>query len=161
MSLQYLIDGYNLIHSPFFQDSHKKFKDERLALLFFIRSCRLTGSLKNKVTVVFDGYSSELEGEKSRFDIEIVFSGQISADEKIARLIERSPNPKVLCVVSDDRQVCSSSRMQGARCIGLEEFIGPAKKIKQASGRADASVELTHNQMHKINQELRGIWLKE
>ncbi|MBM3250334.1 MAG: NYN domain-containing protein, partial [Candidatus Omnitrophica bacterium] len=63
MSLQYVIDGYNIINHPQFSRTQKSPEDPVGSLLWLIRSKRLTGSAKNKVIVVFDGYPKSVDAD--------------------------------------------------------------------------------------------------
>lgn len=160
MSLQYLIDGYNLLHSPYFQYPPGNNKDSRVALLEFIRARKLTGSSKNKVTVVFDGYCGELSPERERLGMGVIFSGDESADDRIKKEVERALNRKVLVVVSDDREIGFFARQAGARHLGLEGFAGVKKKQgKGCSGNEGATSELSYSQKHKIDEEMKKMWL--
>ncbi|MCX5706327.1 MAG: NYN domain-containing protein [Candidatus Omnitrophica bacterium] len=155
MSLQFIIDGYNITHHPeFARLANKKIRDSRLALLDLIKLKKLCGSPNNSALVIFDGYpdpSIDLE-EKS---IEVIFSKHESADERIRRLVELSANPKNIVVVSDDKEISLFIKAIGAKKMTVEEFLASAKK------RADPEEpEITYSAMHKINEELRKLWLK-
>jgi predicted RNA-binding protein with PIN domain len=118
----------------------------------------LTGSPKNKVTVVFDGYPDSRE----RFDESdfcVVFSRMISADEKIRKLIEESGQRKGIVVVSDDRQVQDAARALGANVSSIEEFVGKKDRQKKPLDNG-LEQKVTYSDMEKINSELRKIWLK-
>ena len=159
MSSRYIIDAYNIIRHPLFRPTNKKIKDEKIALLDFIRSNRLTGSLKNKIIAVFDGYPQPgTPGEHS--GIEIIFSKMETADELIKRLVERSVNPKTITVVSDDKEIRAVTKFSGASVMNVEDFIRPKEKFRKDDKEESAKPELTHSLIHKINQELREIWLK-
>jgi len=163
MSLQYIIDGYNITRHPAF-NCPKKIKDERQALIELISNRRLCGSLKNKVIIVFDGNPSRQEQSKAYANINIVFTRHQSADVWIKRLVESKTNPKDIVVVSDDKEIGFFVKSTGARVIGVEEFISRKKELP-ARQRTDIDTltikpELTHSQIQKINQELRKIWLK-
>ncbi|MBU1090439.1 MAG: NYN domain-containing protein [Candidatus Omnitrophica bacterium] len=159
MSLQYVIDGYNVIKHPLLTRTNNKDKDSRLSFLEFIRRNKLTGSLKNKVIVVFDGYPDSRERD-NRASIDVIYSRKISADEKIRKIIQGYSGQKNIIVVSDDKEIQFSVRPYGVRVMGVEEFINKKEKSRY---REDNSLkpELTHTLMHQINQELRQIWLKE
>ena len=160
MSLQYIIDGYNLTNHRLFTttNSGRKIKDSRIALLELIRVKRLCGSPRNSVTIVFDGYpdSESLEG----FDtaMQVVFARQESADERIRRLVEKSGNPKNIRVVSDDKEIKFFVKAQGAKALSVEEFLGSDKKFIAAKEKEPLKPELTYTQTHKINQELKKLW---
>lgn len=158
MSLQYVIDGYNLIRHRSYAGCSRS-KDDRRGLLEFIRSKRPCGSRKNMVTVVFDGYSGERSARED--DIEVIFSCDISADEKIRRILEAGPKNKNVIVVSDDRQVRETCRLYNATALGVEEFLAPKTARAGAKENESAKPELSSSQVRRINQELRDLWLKE
>lgn len=159
MSLQFIIDGYNIINHPLCVRTHKHSEAPQSNLLEFIRIRRLTGSLKNKVTVVFDGYPPSHTESYDDTDIMAVFSRKISADDKIKLMVEESSDRKNIIVVSDDAELRNIIKSLGARPLGVEEFI--RTKEKPGARREDMiKPELSYGAMHKINQELRRIWLK-
>lgn len=163
MSLQYIIDGYNIINHPLFSKrSNKKIHDRRKALLDLIKINRLSGSAKNKVTVVFDGYPSpedaqELSGNTE--GISVVFSRSESADEKIKRIVESYGNPKNIIVVSDDKQIQSAVKSLNASVSAAQDFIAAGEKQKRNSAD-EPDTKVNYSQMQRINQELRKLWLK-
>lgn len=166
MSLQYIIDGYNIINHPAFTRAHnKKIRDKRHALISLIKTDRLSGSSKNGIVIVFDGYPS-LEDSRALGDsdpaVKVVFSRRESADEKIERIVEASVNPKNIIVVSDDRQVQFVVKSLNASSIGVEEFITRPEKSKKKRENDNDGLEMkvSYTQMHNINQELRKLWLK-
>lgn len=162
MPLQYIIDGYNAINHPLFARRDKKIsKNPRKALVEFIIINRLCGSPKNQITVVFDGYSSdETELKQSHNNITIIFSQEESADDKIKKIAENSETAKNIIVVSDDNEIRFFVKSLGIRCIGINEFIGRDKKNKVKAESDSLKPELNYSQVHKINQELRKIWLE-
>jgi len=162
MSLQFIIDGYNIIHHPIFtRSSNQKIKDQRIALLELIKREKLTGSFRNKITIVFDGYCNpeEFQGISS-YDprIKIIFSRKISADDRIKEMIEDSPNPKNIVVVSDDKEIRSLAKVSGAQSQAVEDFIQPPGQPRKPLEDL-LKAELNFSQIHKINEELKKIWL--
>ena len=160
MSLQYIIDAYNIIHHAKFRYPHKRIKDSRSSLLEFIRFRRLTGSTKNKITLVFDGYPDKEESGRKDSNIEIIFSKDKTADERIKKIVETARNPKNIIVVSDDKEIRFFVKAAGAHCLNVEEFINPQEKIIQLKRDGLLKPELTYSQIHKINQEFKKLWLK-
>lgn len=158
MSLQYIIDGYNIIHHPQFSRLHKQEADSRRALLELIRIKRLCGSRKNKITVVFDGYSDVAQLKQHAADIQVIFSGSQTADDKIKRIFEAADNSKNTIVVSDDRQIILFIRSSGGKVLSVEEFISPKEKVPDKE-KESSKPELNYSQMQKINEELKKIWL--
>lgn len=160
MSLQYVIDGYNVIkHAAF--SLPKNINNDRFGLIFYLSSEGLCGSPKNKVTVVFDGYPQAEEFKGRDYGISVVFSRDVSADESIRKLLQESGNPKNMVVVSDDKEINFFTRLTGATVLRVEDFIN-ARKKKRQTAKEDASLnKLGYSQMSEINKELRKIWLKE
>jgi len=119
----------------------------------------LTGSSKNKVTIVFDGYPDAGDSQIDS-DIAIIYSRKISADDKIRKLLEESGNKKNIVVVSNDREIQDFVKMYGATAMGIEEFIGSDKQRSQKAGEDVSELKLTYTQMQKVNDEFRKLWLK-
>ncbi len=163
MSLQFIIDGYNLINHPSFANlASRKTKNRRIALLELIRSFRLTGSPKNNTVVVFDGYPDPNDSYEANYlaasPVNVVFSRSISADERIKKLADRCANPKNTVTVTDDKELRLYVRALKGKVIGVEEFLSP--KEKAGCRRNDeAEAELSFTQKERINQELRKLWL--
>ncbi len=158
MPLHYIIDGYNLIKHRCFTPS-SNIHDPRFALIQFLRKEKPCGSPKNKVTILFDGYSGDLSLRGLEF--EVIFSCEASADERIKKIVESASIPKNLVVVSDDRQIRDFVKLCGAVSLRVEEFLNFSRK-KVSSRAVDLpKAELGGNAARKINDELRKIWLKE
>ena len=160
MSLHYIIDGYNILHHPNLALANKKIQDPKAALLEFIKINRLTGSLKNKITLVFDGYPDASGKSRDNADIEIIFSRHESADERIKRIVEASGRRKNIIVVSDDREIKFCVKATGAFCLGVEEFTRLKVRPAHLQKTDTRKTELSYSQIQKINQEFKKIWLK-
>lgn len=161
MSLLYIIDGYNIINHPSFtQNSSKRIKNTRLALLDLIKRRNLTGSRNNYTVVVFDGYpDSQEDADHYPQGIQVIFSKDISADEKIKSLVQKENNPRNAVVISDDKEIIYFIRSLHSRAISVEEFLGSRKKL-QGDGLESRKESLNYSQIHEINQELKKLWLK-
>ncbi len=125
MALHFLVDGYNVIHQmP--QLDQGKLEVQRLGLIHHIEHHRPQGSIKNKVTVVFDGQGGHLSAPLSSM-IETVFSVGESADEKIKTIVDQSKNARNIVVVTDDRDVQSAVRQSGAQVVSVNEFLSKSQ----------------------------------
>lgn len=131
-----------------------------MALLEFIRVNRLCASPKNKITVVFDGHSDLASQISDKTDISIIFSKSETADERINRIVEKAANPREVVVVSDDKEIIFFAKSSGAKVLSVQEFINRGKNLINPQRKEPLKLELSYSQMHKINQELRQIWLK-
>lgn len=160
MSLQYVIDGCNVTHHPkFIKNTPKKSSDSRADLIELIRIKRLCGSENNRVWIVFDGYSDSALDNLSSSNLNIIFSCNQSADERIKKFLELSDNAKNVVVVSDDKEIIFFAKSYRARAISVEEFIGD-KGRDQGVNQDPGESKIGFSAMHKINEELRRLWLK-
>lgn len=163
MSLQFVIDGYNITNHRLFNRRSTKSKSPCFSLIQFIKSNHLLGSERNKAILVFDGFplKDDRQGRDNQF--EIIYSGESSADEKIMKLVESSKNKPRLVVVSDDKEIIYFARICAVKTQAVAEFIGYEKEesrkamIKKAQEEEDG---LNYSQAYKINEELKKIWLK-
>jgi len=162
MSLQYIIDAYNIINHPQFRPGARRSSSIQSSLAGFIRSNRLSGSRKNKVIIVFDGYPPCGEKMPEDAGLACLFSRMIEADEMIKKLVEESGQPRNIIVVSDDRAVQSAVRILGGRVSGVEEFICGRKSLRALDYRCQEKEEskVSYSKMEEINAELRKKWLK-
>lgn len=162
MSLQYIIDSYNIINHPQFRSKAKQSKSIQQTLHDFILFNKLTGSSKNTVVLVFDGYPAidcEIPEEKGYIWI---YSRKIEADEKIKEIVEQAVQPRNIVVVSDDRQIQLTARLLHANICSVEEFICGKKNGKLSVGKEVNSdnIELTYAVKQKINAEFKKKWLE-
>ena len=115
----YIIDGNNLIGKiKALNQLHKKNKQqsaEKLASLIV----RYFSSKKATVSLHFDGVQSD--GIKiSR--IKIIYSGKISADEKIKTEIGKSKNSKHIILITSDSNLAEFGHVCSCQVIKSEEF---------------------------------------
>jgi predicted RNA-binding protein with PIN domain len=170
MSLHYVLDGYNIMNK-LFACRGRALKDGRDQLLRYIRANRPQG--KNRATIIFDGRSGEEEqfflwGRSQALDfsgpedIKVAFSKNGSADEWIKALVRHSRNPKVLIVITDDRQLQFAVRSLGARTKSVEEFLKTAKPkpLRHKTG-VGPKEPVCENLARRITSELEKIWLKK
>ncbi|MFA4889005.1 MAG: NYN domain-containing protein [Candidatus Omnitrophota bacterium] len=156
MSLQYVIDGYNIIHHPLFEKIAPRKDNSRASLVAFIWQSKLCGSKNNSVRIIFDGYA---ERESGSSGIKVVFSEDKQADELINEIVRESRSPKTLVVVSDDLQIRIFAKAHGVAVASAGEFLGRSEKLPAKDSAKDEE-KLNYSQMHKVNQELRKLWLK-
>jgi len=151
--LVYIIDGWNVVHKL------KKIKTAarpRQALVDHIRKHGLTGSVNNKVIVVFDGFFP-LDEMRPEPDYRIMFSEEREADDLIIEQIERGNNPKQKVVVSDDRKIVSAARLKGVKVLPVREFIALKKKKKAEPEGPEKNIK--YSDQRDITEEMRKIWL--
>lgn len=159
MSLRYVIDGYNMINHPLFERFHKQSGQPALGIISFIRKKRLTGSLKNKIILVFDGFPQASNSNRDYGEVSVIFSHKISADEKIKKIVEESLNRKNIIVVSNDREIKSAVNSLGACSMQIEAFVNKKEKSRKLAIKEPLKDELNYSQIHDINEELTRAWL--
>lgn len=149
--LWYIIDGWNLINKL----SFPKDTDQVCSLIEFIKRKHLTGSRTNRVTIVLDGFSNrDIIKDK---EYEIIFSGRISADDKIINIVKNTANPKIIVVVSDDNYIIKTVRYYGANNLSTKEFINKNKKVAKVCEENKVDSRF----LNSITEEMRRIWLNE
>jgi predicted RNA-binding protein with PIN domain len=125
-----IIDAYNLMH---------KVDELRILLAQSQDICvdTMIQKLRNhyhgrgiKCVLVFDGFGlNKHEGNISvKFSKTGVGPDYGHADALIKHLIEKSRNPKLLKVVSSDREVSSFAKECGSRILSSESFWGEVKE---------------------------------
>lgn len=159
MSLQYIIDGYNITcHPKFPKQLPKKFSDSRVALIQLIRAKKSSSSPNNKFWVVFDGYPHSSLANLDQGNITVMFSRGESADQRIKKLLELMVNPKNTVIVSDDKEIIFFAKSCRAKTQSAEDFLLFQDKLLSARS-AIPEAEISYAQMHKINEELKKLWL--
>lgn len=129
----YIIDGNNLIGKiKFLNQLHKKNKiqsAEKLALIVG----RYFHSKKIAVSLHFDGFQSDVIKVPG---IKIIYSGKLSADERIKKEIENSKNPKNIILVTSDNNLAEFGSVCSCHVIKCEGF----SKLLLSSGSIDEEI---------------------
>ena len=157
--LHYILDGYNVVHRSN-KLSHRSLEKCRERLVRFIKKERPQGSLKNKVTIVFDGnpevdgfVAAERSSALSPYPIEVIYTHTMSADDFIVRLVQKADHPKAVVVVSDDKEVRDKTRLLGAKILSVQAFLGIKKQPRRYY--APDKPELTYEEEKEIADELK------
>ena len=163
MSLHFLIDGYNLIkRNPAL--ANKRLEEGRQALVTFIERHRPQGSLRNSVTIVFDGQPG-IYGVPTVSDVRVVFTEYESADDLIKERVQDSKNKKDIIVVTDDRQLMLYVRNLGAGVMSVREFTSKSifnnSRSLKPGKPAQAGKIITSSFEQLVNQELEQLWLSK
>ncbi len=151
-----LIDGYNLYHyvrAVYAEDGI----DLRVSTF-----CKLVAEWakfsKHKVTIVFDGNPPPdlARGQKRVGPTLLVFTGSgASADEYIRQRVCESSAPKLLVVVSNDREIKKYAKRRKCKLISSEDFWWMiAKSLTKNRKPAEPKQKRTG-----ISSEDLGYWL--
>lgn len=166
MSLQYLLDGYNILHQLPTSD-HQKFDEVRQQLLRMLEIQRPQGSLRNQLTIVFDGHPGMFH-HAGNVSVKIIFSLDESADERIKKIVSGQGNKRNIIVVTDDRDVQYAVRALGAQVMDVQSFLGRVSKGQSsssdkssASSKSEQNKNLSKTLEFEITSEFAKIWLKK
>src|SRR5690348_14965174 len=111
MSLEYVIDGYNLLHAlPSMPPG--SWEQKRCHLLDRMASRRPHG--RNRLTVVFDSHQG-FGDRHMHGDIQVVYTAGETTDDWIIEYVRRTANPRLCVVVTDDKGLRAMIRGTGAR----------------------------------------------
>ncbi len=164
MSLHYILDGHNITKqvSAF---SFKNLKEGRDSLSSLIEIYHPQGSIKNQVTIVFDGQDNIFYDTQKFGNLRVIFSVNQSAEDKIISLVTQSNNKSQMIVVSDDKALKFTVRALGAKVLSVAEFLGktapPAAKTSGKDASKEDEKHISKTLEHKITSEMEKIWLKK
>ena len=126
--MAYIIDGNNVMGQSV--GWHRDKPGARRALL--LKVAVFARIKRTRVTVVFDGAPDPAAPEGSAVrGVKVLYAERGSdADSRIVKLVEGSPNPRGLTIVTSDRHLAFLVRARGARVIRSGEF----RKLLDKSG---------------------------
>lgn len=136
----YPIDGYNLLHVL---KPNRRAAVDDVARLQMLELLSAFSRRKNREVICFlDGTPGVISpGELQRPGVRVKFCGpdEQSADRAICRYVEEALDPHRLTVVSNDREVRSVCRREGAKLVSSDEFAGLLGQPSQAPSRGHVS----------------------
>jgi len=132
----YIIDGNNLIGKikslNQIQNRNKQHSREKLVFLLG----RHFDKRKASVNLHFDGF----ENDTIRVSwIKIIYSGSLTADEKIKCEIEKSKNPKNNILITSDSNLAEFGRVCSCQIIKSEEF---AKQLLSSNSTEEEQAKI-------------------
>jgi predicted RNA-binding protein with PIN domain len=152
MALQYFIDGYNVIRSRHWALEGSG-ADQREALLRVIEEKSPTGSARNEVVVVFDGFATA--GDRvSGASLRVMYSGGRDADSVIKNRVDELGSGSQAVVVTDDKAIQRWVRGAKARVMSCDDFLraGETPAPERRREKPDAATA------REINEELKRLW---
>lgn len=125
--ISYIIDGNNLIGKiPSLFKLQKKDKQASREKLIPMLD-RFFAKQKCSITLHFDGYESSKLGSSK---IKIIYSQNLSADEKIKNQVSSLKSTRTTTIVTSDSNLAQFARVCGCKITSSEEF---AKGLKNTS----------------------------
>jgi predicted RNA-binding protein with PIN domain len=148
--MAYVVDGNNVMGQTPGWHRDKSGARRRLAeqLAAFARV------KKARVTVVFDGEPDRSMPEASAYrGVKVYYAEKGSdADARIERLVESSPHPRGLTVVTSDRRLAFAVRSLGAAVVRSGEF---RKQVERALASEPAIEDGERHEVGNVNAWLR------
>lgn len=132
--MAYIVDGNNVMgQMPGWHRDRSKSRRKLLEMLAGF--AKVKGA---RVTVVFDGGPDPVVPEGSSFrGVKVLYAERGSdADTRIERLVDSSPNPRGLTVVTSDRHLAFLVRSRGATVIRSGEFRSEVERLLESMPRA-------------------------
>ena len=151
--------------------SSLKLEDGRRGLVRFLEANRPQGSVRNSITIVFDGQEDVWGGESSPgADVRVLFSKGETADDLIKRMVSAGGLPGETILVTDDRDLGYYCKAYGVVLWSVAEFMAQARKtgavlktgVRLKGPRPDAAEGkvISDRTANQINTELSRLWLK-
>lgn len=142
--LHYIIDGNNLIGKikPLIDLQKKNKQASREKLVFLLD--RYFRNKKFKVTLHFDGFQSDYLGSHN---MNIVYSENLTADEKIKAQIESIKSTKNIVVVTSDLNLAEFARVCFCKVIASDEFYRIIEKENKSDDEADRIKQIDNDEI--------------
>lgn len=138
-----IIDGYNVMHSGDREWPGARFQDRRRG--FLERLDAYGAGRPHRITVVFDGAKGGdgMGGAERVGSVEVRYSARgVEADELIRGMLDATPSPGEVLVVTSDRSVASYARTRGAATARSDELVRRLFAAPPAAGPASGEHRL-------------------
>lgn len=143
----YIIDGNNLIGKipeiKSLQNIDPQNSREKLAFILD----RYFSKSKQKVSLHFDGFAKDpIKTSK----VNITYSDNKTADEKIREQIERAKNPKLITVVTSDLTLSEFAKVCSCSVIKSEKFAAKLSSAEKGLSEEDIIKDMSTDEFKKI-----------
>ena len=147
MKRQYIIDGNNLIGKipKLWKIQQKEKQSSREGLVFQLE--RYFYYKKIQVSLHFDGHQN---GHIRAKGIEIIYSENTNADNKIKDEISFSNNPKLITVISSDFNVLDFARVNSCSIMKAEVFAREMNKKDDVEDEERLTKGIDNNEMKRL-----------
>jgi predicted RNA-binding protein with PIN domain len=156
----YIVDGYNALFK--IKQFLKKHNRSREGFIRYIRTTRPFGSMRNRVTIVFDGSKDvQFRQKQPSGPVDVVFAKSESADDRIVKMAKKKGDRAEIIVVTDDIEVKDKVRMQGCKTMSVMEFFKKLAGKKEGKGKKvdeDEKPSPDSKEGKSITDEMKKIW---
>ncbi len=144
-------------------------EEQRKHLINVIGRYKPQGSLRNEVTLIFDGQAGIINFDPLPLSgIKIVYSKGESADDKIKKIVSLAANKKNIKVVTDDRDIQYAVKALGAQVVPVAQFLKKMQPVQQKNATTnknrkhkEISKNMPKNIEMQITSELKDIWVNK
>lgn len=144
MNIRYIIDGNNLIgKTPELKGVDKQLFREKLAFILE----RYFYSKKVKVSLHFDGFQNSQIRVKG---LNIIYSENRIADDKIRDEISYAKNPKLITLISSDNALRDFAKKNSCTIISSEEFNREMNKSTKNNDEEKLINEIDNEEMKRL-----------
>jgi len=151
----FIIDGYNALFK--IKPLVKKPFQTREGFIHYLRIKKPFGSMRNKVTVVFDGsLNVSFKQKTSNAPIEVIFTRNETADDMIIRMAKNAKYPRAIIVITDDREIKEKVKLYGCATLSVLEFFKDLTREKKPKEKDKP--EPGSKEGRDITEELKKIW---
>lgn len=159
MAVEYVIDGYNVIHKHPETAAHMntgpRGPEEARRKLLHLLAVRFAQKKVN-MRVVFDGKYPGLSTQSPFPKINAVYSfAPETADEVIINYVENAARPRSITVVTSDREIRRQVEDTGCGIMTSEVFVGRFLRTGETE-EADSTEEIRHR---KLTDEQVKEWI--
>ncbi|HOV21317.1 MAG TPA: NYN domain-containing protein [bacterium] len=153
--MKYLIDGYNVIKSSYLgKEGDLKGK----LSLYQILDNYKANHLSVIFSVVLDGFNTSDFPFLRDKRIKTFFSGEITADEYIKKILEKGKRNEEITVVSDDKQVQISSKLFGCNVMSVDTFLNTVNPKGNNKPKGPIEKKISYSKKKKIEEELKNYY---
>ncbi len=145
--ISFIIDGNNLIGKiKSLMDLQKKDKQASREKLVLMLDRYFFGK-KYSVTLHFDGHPN---GKINSNSLKIIYSENITADEKIKKQIENITSRKNTTVVTSDSNLSDFARVCSCKVISSDEFVKMIKNMSREEDEESRIKEINNDEFIKL-----------
>ena len=151
----FIIDGYNALFK--IKSLLRKPYQTREGFIQYIRVSKPFGSIRNRVTIVFDGTAGVVFNQKHFYaPINVIFAKNESADDLIIRMVKAEKNSGEIIVVTDDREVREKTQSLGCSTLSVLQFFKDLTKKKETEEKEKPEPDSKEGE--NITEEMKKEW---
>ncbi len=151
----FIIDGYNALFK--IRSLLRKPYQTREGFIQYISVSKPFGSIRNRVSVVFDGTLGVVSYQKKSYSpINVIFTKNESADDLIIRMVKAEKNSGEIIVVTDDREVREKTQLLGCSILSVLQFFKDLTKKKETEEKEKPEPDSKEGE--NITEEMKKEW---